>query len=759
MKKILSLLMMAVLTTAAWAGTVTFDLTTGFSNGEEVSTIEKNGVTLTFDKGTNSNTPKWYSNGTAVRLYGGGTLNVSASATISKIEFNITQGDQLSADAGTYESGVWTGEATSVTFTQGGTSGHVRFQGITVTIDAEVQGVATPVITLDPAEGPYYEGDEVNVGITCATEGATIYYALNDGDWTEGDNFDLTESATIKAKAVLGEEESDVATKVVTFLPAATTVSTVAEFNALQDDTELTFNGTLTVLGQTGKYLYAQDANNGILIFGTIDQTYQMGDQIPAGFTGKKTTYKGAPEMTNPAGLAAATANAAPTAIELTVDQVDLSNFGRYAVIRGASVMDNYIVVGSDSVALYTDRFGVTAPATGSVFDIYGIVSYFNGNQFMPLEFVDVTPAEQLTVAITPAGGDYDGPVTVTIACNNPDAIVTYAINNGDDVDYTEPFTLYENATVTAYATDGDQLVEASATYNITLPAITATFTPEAGTYYTAQNVKVDIENTYGETIVAYYLNGEEVEYDAENGIAVTESATIKVEVMDEHHADVAEFTADYVISLPEPLPASGTATIVFADYETDSNVEMSSDDVMAYITEGAQYVAGATDIVKAYKGLTGIKFSSSKANGTMTLNFIEAFPNVKTVEVEAENWHNATTGVYDVAYMNGVALADSMATYTIAENLEEPLASLTLTATKRAYVKSITITWGDSQPAITGDLNNDGTVDVIDVNLCVNAILNDGTASGIIGNPDVNGDNNVDVLDINALINIILEK
>ena len=758
MKKIFSLLMMAVLTTAAWAGTVTFDLTTGFTNQQEVTTIENGGVTLTFDKGTNSNTPKWYNNGTAVRLYGGGTLTVSAEANITQVEFTFNGDSNLSADAGTYEDGVWTGEATSVVFTQGGANGHVKIQGITVTVDADVVTVATPVITLDPAEGPYYEGDEVNVSISCDTEGATIYYALNDGEWTEGDNFDLTETATIKAKAVLDAIESQVATKTVTFVPAATTASTVAEFNALQDATDLTFNGTLTVLGQTGKYLYAQDTTGGILIFGTIGQTYAFGDQIPAGFTGTKTTYKGAPEMTNPAGLAAATENVAPNAIEITPAEVTLDNFGRYAVIRGAAYNDGNIIVGNDTVPTY-NRFGITLPTMGTVFDIYGIVSYFDGVQFLPIEFVDVTPAEELAVAITPEAGDYNEPVTVTITCNNPDAIVTYSINGGDDVDYTEPFVLYESATVTAYATDGDALVEAEAAYNITLPAITATFTPAPGTYYTAQHVTVAIDNTYGETAVAYYLNGEEVEYDAEAGIAVTEDATIKVEVMDEHHADVAEFTAEYVIAQSDPLPASGTATIVFADYETDSNVEMTSDEVVAYITEGAQYVAGATDIVKAYKGLTGIKFSSSKASGTMTLNFTEAFPNVKTVEIEAVNWHNTSTLKYDAASINDVALADTLATFTIAENLEEPLASLTLTAVKRAYVKSITITWGDTQPAVTGDLNADGNVDVEDLNLAINAILADGDTTGITGNPDVTGDNIIDIEDVNAIINIILAQ
>ena len=83
MKKFLSLLMMTLLTAAAWAGTVTFDLTTGYTNGQEVATVAKDGATLTFDKGTNTNTPKWYSTGTAVRLYAGSTLTVEAARSMS----------------------------------------------------------------------------------------------------------------------------------------------------------------------------------------------------------------------------------------------------------------------------------------------------------------------------------------------------------------------------------------------------------------------------------------------------------------------------------------------------------------------------------------------------------------------------------------------------------------------------------------------------------------------------------------------------
>ena len=60
----------------------------------------------------------------------------------------------------------------------------------------------------------------------------------------------------------------------------------------------------------------------------------------------------------------------------------------------------------------------------------------------------------------------------------------------------------------------------------------------------------------------------------------------------------------------------------------------------------------------------------------------------------------------------------------------------------------------GKPGDAVTGDLNDDGVVDIADVNAVIDMILGlqDATTVG-----DANGDGNVDVADMNAIINIIL--
>ena len=72
MKKFLSLLMMSLLCVSAWAAdeTVVF-ADQGYANGEAVESYTGTDFAIAFNKGTNSNAPKYYTTGSAIRVYGG----------------------------------------------------------------------------------------------------------------------------------------------------------------------------------------------------------------------------------------------------------------------------------------------------------------------------------------------------------------------------------------------------------------------------------------------------------------------------------------------------------------------------------------------------------------------------------------------------------------------------------------------------------------------------------------------------------------
>ena len=64
-----------------------------------------------------------------------------------------------------------------------------------------------------------------------------------------------------------------------------------------------------------------------------------------------------------------------------------------------------------------------------------------------------------------------------------------------------------------------------------------------------------------------------------------------------------------------------------------------------------------------------------------------------------------------------------------------------------------------DETPVVVGDLNNDGTVDISDVNICINIILERNNDPVVKILADLSGDGIVDITDVNAIINIILTQ
>lgn len=162
MKKLFTLILTVFACVATYADTeVTFDFSAqGYTNGlaMDAVAIDAN-VTATFDKGTNSNGPKYYTTGTAVRLYGGNSMTLTTtSGNIKSIELTFSSGDgtnAITADCGNFSENAWSGEETSVKLTIGGTSGHRRIKTITVTYgkDEGNDPVAVESVSLTDGNG------------------------------------------------------------------------------------------------------------------------------------------------------------------------------------------------------------------------------------------------------------------------------------------------------------------------------------------------------------------------------------------------------------------------------------------------------------------------------------------------------------------------------------------------------------------------------------------------------------------------------
>ena len=134
--------------------TTSYTITVGTGGGSETMTfsslyssntvldgtvINGSNFTVTFNKRSGGTATQYYTNGYAVRWYGGGTLLVSGKSgkKITGVVINFTQtANSISASTGTYSLannvGTWSGNASSVTFTQSGTTGQCRISSIEV---------------------------------------------------------------------------------------------------------------------------------------------------------------------------------------------------------------------------------------------------------------------------------------------------------------------------------------------------------------------------------------------------------------------------------------------------------------------------------------------------------------------------------------------------------------------------------------------------------------------------------------------------
>ena len=484
----------------------------GYDNGQVIELVDfDDNVSGTFSKGANSNAPKYYTTGAAIRCYGGNFFTITTSVgNLTEIAFTFDSGEGTNAittDVGTYEGGTWTGSASSVTFTIGGTNGHRRFAVFDITYSSGgQQTVATP--TFSPAGGTYYEAQ--NVSISTTTAGATIYYTTDGNNPTTSSAvystpLAISQTTTVKAMAVKsGMNNSNVATATYTMQDAPTVIS-IAEARALANNEYALVQGVVTFIENTssGTNVYVQDATAGIDLFlnqNTAPSGLALGNLVQA--YGKRTVYKGLTELSGINGGDASqfsiisTGNPLPivvkTIAEITQDaagsnllqstRVKIEN----AIIGTINTGNNTpITQGENTVNIYKVP-ALDNITQGDNVDVIAVISCYNSVQLRVALAGDVTihetPVQTVaTPTITPEGGTYTESQTISISCTTQGALIYYTLDGTDPqisdthlngTQYDDPFTINMSTTVKAIAVkEGFQNSEiATAEYTIQAP-------------------------------------------------------------------------------------------------------------------------------------------------------------------------------------------------------------------------------------------------------------------------------------------------
>lgn len=149
--------------------------------------------------------------------------------------------------------------------------------------------------------------------------------------------------------------------------------------------------------------------------------------------------------------------------------------------------------------------------------------AYAASQKILTWTFVSSATASGTTAtpAISPASGSYVKALTATISDVTAGAIIYYTTNGSTPTTssnvYSSPISVGASERINAIAVDAgySNSAAATATYSITAPADTPTFSPGAGTYSSAQTVTIS-DATAGATI--YYTT---------NGTTPTTSSTV----------------------------------------------------------------------------------------------------------------------------------------------------------------------------------------------------------------------------------------
>ncbi len=275
-------------------------------------------IDATIESGENTGTKIIYSNsGKDVRVYANQILTISTTdgSNMTEIVFTISDNGKkrlsdMSVNTGSCVSNgadtwtvVWSGEASSVSFTVGATAtvgtesgkaGRLSFKAMDVTTTGEggsvVEKSAAPVIS--PASQTFTEAVAVTIS---AAEGATIYYTLDGTTPTEssevyaGAPIAVVETTTVKAIAVEeGKTASSVVTETYTKVAGDFAMSSVLGSAKVGDQLEV--GGIVTGISTRG--FVVTDNTGSLLVYvanGFDTTAYAIGDKVT--FTAEVSEY------------------------------------------------------------------------------------------------------------------------------------------------------------------------------------------------------------------------------------------------------------------------------------------------------------------------------------------------------------------------------------------------------------------------------------------------------------------------------------
>jgi uncharacterized repeat protein (TIGR02543 family) len=530
LKTMLLLFALIVGSVSAWAdttNTITFaDL--GLTNGEQYSDpFDGGNFTVTFGGGGNDG--KYYTTGSGIRVYGGGTMTIAAkSGNITEIVITWSGDSYKPSDTdvvnvGTYvvNSGTWTGDVSVVVFTRPSGSGHWRVQSIKVT----TSGASTPSLSADNVNIGY-DATNGSIAYTLNNEvtGGSISAEVTEGDWlTLGQGTSSPISFTCSVNPAFAERTATVtltytyntnetATKEVTITQAGNpnAVNTISEINAV--GSEYIVRGTVVATNSRGFVI--GDGTGYVYYYKNAAPTQTVGDMVSiSGTTG---TYGQIIQFTSSATVTEATTSSydntpAATIITVVPDYSTGYHLSTYLQFEGELNKSNsnyFITLGEAQIQISypTEAQGTALTALdGKTVRVKGYFSGINSSSkfTVMLESVEeiVIPAHTLTVYATGGSVEITGKTLENGACEVTQNTSVTAAATADE-HYT--FTSWTATGVTLANTTDNPITFTMPTNDVTL---TANFTEDAkhnATFYVQGTLVYTDANVYEDEAISF---------------------------------------------------------------------------------------------------------------------------------------------------------------------------------------------------------------------------------------------------------------
>lgn len=643
----------------------------GYSNNTLVSRVIGTNIQIDFYKGTNSNNgPTYYDSGSAVRVYGGNYFTVTANGkkiTEIGIVFGSDDGNNsITTNSGTYNSGTWTGNAESVTFTIGGTKGNRRIASIAVTyVSEQGQGTLDPqnsfanatvnatvgkpctvqeITTLSTGRKSYASSDETvatidnNGNVTLKKAGETTITVTTAADVTYKEG-----SASYKLIVFKGTPELSFAQETVTAYlgtdqkgPELTNPGNGAVTYEISDPNIATIqtNGYIQPKAAGTATVTATTAETDAWLSATASYTLKVEEPFHVDAEG---TYKWVKYVNSLAAgdelIFVYNVDTPPAA--MGPQRESNSNFGKTDVGYSDGITDKSMINVSSEMA-----------ETVTAIKLEGAEGAWNFHTNNGYLYASSSGSNQLKTATLETAGN-NAKASISISDGNA-TIQFNGSNSRNLLRYNDTNKLFS-----CYAS-GQKYIQIYRKVPSNVPP-TVTFSPASGT-----------EVNYGTQVTISARTATSITYSVNDGEPVTVEGTSATVTINTHSTIKATATNEY-----------GTSEEVTAEYTIHAESP-------AFTYDPAEYTITFGDEFKAPE-----LGKAADYDGTVTF----ASDNAEVAEVDAE------TG--DVT-VKGAGTATITATGTATEHFEAATASYTLTVNKQASAVSfaepvVEITYGDN--------------------------------------------------------------